>query len=622
MERRSFRDLLAFWLFGMCSNFGYVLMLTGAKDMLTKSTVSTTTITAISTQKCLNSTSDFHCEPISTGAVLLCNIVPATVVQLIFPIFIHRIPYFIRILAICITQLFSLIVASAASSITVTLFAVSVGSISFGIGEMTFLALSSKYHKDTISLYSSGCGAAGIIGSSIYALATTNLNISPDSVLLSMTIIPVVLLVDYFFILTKVPPIGVSQKVLAHMEHPQNEAMSIEKAIIKSSVDQLPQGKLQTIIKVIPYAITVGLTYFLCYFITQGMTTFLVFTCALGFGLSPNAQFRWYQVLYNLGAFTAKSTGPLLPIHRFVLFSIPLAQLFVCVLLVLSALLVISLPHVSMVMFSICFLGLTNGFAYINSFKQVHKKTHPEDREFALTITSPASFVGILIAGLAALPTHQNKSSVKATTSPATLNFQTSMSEVMNPLASSFLASIQKMLELNHMINPSANSREIALAMSALGSIQMQNVPREKELKKVNLERKIENLMRTKNLEKEDENKFGGDEAVPSNTSNEISPSVSQIKTVDEVEPRRGVEPISKPFMCDECGARFTRKAGMRRHKSSVHSADRIPCPSENCTLGFRSHKSLEQHVRSTHLTPKTSTDERKKRNRSNRPKS
>jgi hypothetical protein len=38
-ERLSRRDLIAFWIFGLCNNYGYVVMLTAAIDIIDSKSV-------------------------------------------------------------------------------------------------------------------------------------------------------------------------------------------------------------------------------------------------------------------------------------------------------------------------------------------------------------------------------------------------------------------------------------------------------------------------------------------------------------------------------------------------------------------------------------------------------
>lgn len=39
-SRSKWKDLLAFWIFGLCNNYGYVVMLTAAADIINSKIVS------------------------------------------------------------------------------------------------------------------------------------------------------------------------------------------------------------------------------------------------------------------------------------------------------------------------------------------------------------------------------------------------------------------------------------------------------------------------------------------------------------------------------------------------------------------------------------------------------
>lgn len=40
INRRKWKDLIAFWIFGLCNNYGYVVMLTAAEDIINSKIVS------------------------------------------------------------------------------------------------------------------------------------------------------------------------------------------------------------------------------------------------------------------------------------------------------------------------------------------------------------------------------------------------------------------------------------------------------------------------------------------------------------------------------------------------------------------------------------------------------
>ncbi|KAK9395476.1 battenin [Crotalus adamanteus] len=66
-------------------------------------------------------------------------------------------------------------------------------SLSSGLGEITFLALTSFFNSAVVSAWSSGTGGAGLIGALSY-LGLTQGGLTPQDTLLFMTIVPVIML--------------------------------------------------------------------------------------------------------------------------------------------------------------------------------------------------------------------------------------------------------------------------------------------------------------------------------------------------------------------------------------------------------------------------------------------
>uniref|UniRef100_A0A183CN01 Battenin n=1 Tax=Globodera pallida TaxID=36090 RepID=A0A183CN01_GLOPA len=61
------------------------------------------------------------------------------------------------------------------------------------------------------------------------------------------------------------------------------------------------------------YMVPLSVVYFSEYFINQGLLELLMFDCAHSFSLSPTSQYRWFQVLYQVGVFISRSSVKLFP---------------------------------------------------------------------------------------------------------------------------------------------------------------------------------------------------------------------------------------------------------------------------------------------------------------------
>uniref|UniRef100_A0A915C414 Battenin n=1 Tax=Parascaris univalens TaxID=6257 RepID=A0A915C414_PARUN len=116
MNRRwlNVRVLTAFWIIGLCNNYAYVIMLSAAEDILSQQEHLNITNTEKGCEETLTSR---HCTTISTGAVLLADILPTLVVKMTFPLFMQRIPFGIRHLFVCVLQATSYLMVAFSESL-------------------------------------------------------------------------------------------------------------------------------------------------------------------------------------------------------------------------------------------------------------------------------------------------------------------------------------------------------------------------------------------------------------------------------------------------------------------------------------------------------------------------
>ncbi|KAJ1355403.1 hypothetical protein KIN20_012797 [Parelaphostrongylus tenuis] len=200
------RNLISFWIFGMCNNFVFSLMLGAAQDILRRqrrSTHSTQNVTDI----CVDEITTRMCTPLSVGVVLICVTLPALVVKVTAPFFIHRVPYGIRHFVVCTLQVIAFLVTAFAESVPAALLGVCTVAVAGGLGEITYLGLAGHYSKHTISTSSSGTGMAGILGAFSYAGMTDPrlLALSSTQAMLVMLIMPVIFALTYYVLLVRAP---------------------------------------------------------------------------------------------------------------------------------------------------------------------------------------------------------------------------------------------------------------------------------------------------------------------------------------------------------------------------------------------------------------------------------
>ncbi|EPB73434.1 CLN3 protein [Ancylostoma ceylanicum] len=380
------RNMISFWIFGLCNNFTFSMMLSAAQDILSKQN-RTSQFNHNVTDVCIPEITHRICSPTSAGVVLLCNIVPALMVKLFCPFVMHRVPYGIRHLVICTLQVTSLLMTAFSNSVPAALLGVCVASLAGGLGETTFLGLAGHYSKNTIATWSSGTGMAGLIGAFSYAGMTDArlLALSPTRAMLVMLVMPAI----FAFTLPekKGPP-------------PDVDNSSVEFAAQTGIVDQLRTTK-----SLLRYMIPMFLVYLAEYLINQGLLELTVFDCVHGYGNSPASQYRWYQVMYQVGVFVSRSSLKFIQFNMTLIALMPLLQLLNLVFLTFNAIYAF-VPHFGMVCAIILYEGLIGGGSYVNTFHHIHKKVDPSIREFALSTVSLADTLGILVAALTAIPLH------------------------------------------------------------------------------------------------------------------------------------------------------------------------------------------------------------------------
>lgn len=435
-SRRSFveqiltRNLIAFWLLGLCNNFGYVVMLSAAKDILENNSEPTANDTG-----CIAHLDNFKCSTISTGAVLLADILPSLTIKLFAPFTLHNIPYLTRHIAIVLLQASSYLIVAYSSSISIRLFGVVFASLGAGFGEVTYLSLSSHFHNDAILSWSSGTGGAGIFGALAFAILTDHrmLALSPQRALLSMLIVPLTLLITYWQILQCPQTVhrfqwhSPSSWFRIPQQHRAAEHSPPIEETPESSTDHLQallhpneragggwiadrrlsiSARLQIIKPLLKYMIPLGVVYFSEYFINQGLLEFLVFDCAHSIALSAMQQYRWYQVLYQFGVFLSRSSLKLFPLKEAVIPLIAFLQAINVAVLFEESFRLRIIPHIFVLMLIIFYEGLLGGSAYVNTFSAIHRTVPRANREFSISFVTLSDSIGIVMAGFLSIYAH------------------------------------------------------------------------------------------------------------------------------------------------------------------------------------------------------------------------
>uniref|UniRef100_A0A8C2W0E1 Battenin n=1 Tax=Chinchilla lanigera TaxID=34839 RepID=A0A8C2W0E1_CHILA len=372
----QWKNAAGFWILGLCNNFSYVVMLSAAHDILRHERASGN----------------------QSHAVLLADILPTLVIKLLAPLGLHLLPYSPRVLISGVCSAGSFVLVAFSHSVGTSLCGVVLASISSGLGEVTFLALTAFYPRAVISWWSSGTGGAGLLGALSY-LGLTQAGLSPQHTLLSMLGIPGLLLASYFLLLTSPKPQdpGGEDEAEATARQP---LIGTEAPKPGASWNLSLQERWTVFKGLLCYIIPLVLVYFAEYFINQGLFELLFFRNT---SLSHAQQYRWYQMLYQAGVFASRSSLRCCRI-RFT-WALALLQCLNLAFLLADVLLGF-LPSIYLVFLVVVYEGLLGGAAYVNTFHNIAVETSDEHREFAMAATCISDTLGISLSGVVALPLH------------------------------------------------------------------------------------------------------------------------------------------------------------------------------------------------------------------------
>ena len=354
---------------------------------------------------------------IPKGIVLIADVLPSFMTKLIAPYFIHKIPYQVRILIfVALSSGGMLLIALTpptqdGGSVSTKLFGIIIGSLSSGGGELSFLGLTHFYGHASLAAWGSGTGGAGLVGAGLYVMLTSWMRLSVKSSLLASAFLPLIMLASFFLILPKEPLLHAT-KLTDYQNLPVSDnADGIEEtppspsSLICSTSEDHSFGNRKTNLMsnlrrarllFFPYMLPLLFVYIAEYTINQGVSPTLLFPLSS----TPFSEFRafypFYNFLYQIGVFIARSSSPFLRIHTLYLPSL----LQVANLLVLTSHALYNwIPSVYFVFIIIFWEGLLGGLVYINTFAEIMDTVPKREREFSLSATSVSDSGGICIAG-------------------------------------------------------------------------------------------------------------------------------------------------------------------------------------------------------------------------------
>ncbi|KAL7030252.1 hypothetical protein ACKWTF_006589 [Chironomus riparius] len=374
----NWRDLVSYWIFGLCNNFGYVVMLTAAHDIL----------------KELNGEQETHhggsnrpCNIVSTGAILLADIIPGLIIKFLSPFlpFWHR----ARISISCAAAVGGFVVVAFAKTETLALTGVALTSFASGLGEPTFLAYSAFFHHNVISTWSSGTGGAGIAGSLAYSVLRA-VGLTTQQTMLVMIVVPALELLTFFFLLTTPKSHNIEDHHVGDNVKASNDLPAFTST----------KEKIFYIKRLVHFMVPLCLVYLFEYFINQGLYELVYFPDIF---LDSSEQYRWYQVTYQIGVFISRSSVNIIHIRQ--IWVMALLQGLNVIFFTFEAYYMFT-PSIWIIFALIVFEGLLGGGSYVNTFYRMSREIPATRREYAMMVVTLSDSLGITLAGFLAMPMH------------------------------------------------------------------------------------------------------------------------------------------------------------------------------------------------------------------------
>ncbi|ORX39157.1 batten's disease protein Cln3 [Kockovaella imperatae] len=422
------RLFVSFMTFGLLNNVLYVIILSAALDLVPSTT--------------------------PKGVVAFFNIFPALLAKVFWPILSRGTIRYARRVCLCtVCSWLGIAIIAFSSSVKPRLFGISLASLSSGLGELTFLQLSTTLptpssSRTALGAWSSGTGFAGIAGAGLWWLLR-GLGVKGGLGLSSL--LPLFFPLTYFVLLPSfslldedagavyqpVPTdVGDSESTVSTYQPSEHPATSSSK---KHKIQLTTMDKINLIKPlVLRFMLPLCIVYIEEYVINSGVAPTLVFplpTTGLWSILFKSARdyYPFWSLTYQTFVFISRSSLSLglPPLPRRLL---PLPAIVQCGVLSLLSLqaskFVFSSPEytppavpplqgsdrtISFVFVLICLEGLCGGAAYVNTFYHVGREgedggeglqgiRQKMEKEFRIGATGASDSLGILFASLISMP--------------------------------------------------------------------------------------------------------------------------------------------------------------------------------------------------------------------------
>lgn len=140
-------------------------------------------------------------------------------------------------------SILGMVLVASTPNVPLRLAGIAVASLSSGVGELSFLGLTHHYlGKIGLAGFSSGTGAAGLVGAGAYALATTVFDFSSRATIYSSSILPLAIVICYFVVLPS-PESGSKTYESLSQNPPEDDDANAYPRDTTSEQDSVPSGE-------------------------------------------------------------------------------------------------------------------------------------------------------------------------------------------------------------------------------------------------------------------------------------------------------------------------------------------------------------------------------------------
>ncbi|GMH83173.1 hypothetical protein TrST_g5115 [Triparma strigata] len=334
--------------------------------------------------------------PSSIGAVYLANSFPSLLIRLSAPYWFDRVTYAFRMNVCFVLYTFGFLLVGLSPSSDLKLVGVALISSQCGLGETSMLALQSRYHGSSLTLWSSGTGAAGILGYFYVVMVHRWLGFSNEVTLVVSTFFGVC----YFFVfrtfdIPEMPKDEEEVEPLKKIEEGDGDAAKGK----TDKKDLTLKERLKLTLSLWRWGVPLIVVYFAEYAMQSGTWS------AIGFPVEDeDARKTFYQNAnwcYQVGVLISRSSGTVWRPKLVTLWAMPLMQVGILVLSTLNA-----SEHWwwdNSLLASAVVVGLFGGAVYVNGFRMIGEEVKADVRELAIAGAAVSCDIGTNLGEAAGL---------------------------------------------------------------------------------------------------------------------------------------------------------------------------------------------------------------------------